>query len=142
MAPEVLFGNEYQIASEWWSFGCLVYEMLTGQPPFMTKSSQEKLFKKIKYQQPDLKLSYLSKDSIDLLQHLLEKDPQKRLGSGPEGFKQIMNHQWFSKVDWSQLYNKQCISPYKPQLDKDTDLKYFSEDFTNLKISSDDSNHC
>jgi serine/threonine protein kinase len=39
MAPEVLFGNEYQIESEWWSFGCLIYEMLTGKPPFLSKSS-------------------------------------------------------------------------------------------------------
>ena len=28
--PEVLSGNGYSIKSEWWSFGCLIYELLVG----------------------------------------------------------------------------------------------------------------
>ena len=34
MAPEVLLNHKYSIASEWWAFGCLIYELLTGLPPF------------------------------------------------------------------------------------------------------------
>jgi protein kinase A len=34
MPPETLFGYGYGVASEWWTLGCLIYEMLTGNPPF------------------------------------------------------------------------------------------------------------
>jgi serine/threonine protein kinase len=34
MPPDTLFGYGYGVASEWWTLGCLIYEMLTGNPPF------------------------------------------------------------------------------------------------------------
>ena len=33
-SPEVLDSNTYTEASDWWSFGCLLYEMTVGQKPF------------------------------------------------------------------------------------------------------------
>lgn len=35
MAPETLIGMGSGQATDLWSFGCLVYEMLVGRPPFM-----------------------------------------------------------------------------------------------------------
>ena len=34
LAPEVVLGHEYGSAVDWWGVGCLLYEMLTGRPPF------------------------------------------------------------------------------------------------------------
>ena len=34
MPPEVLTGQGYSMSSDWWSFGCLIYELLVGLPPF------------------------------------------------------------------------------------------------------------
>lgn len=34
LAPEVLIGNGYSYSCDWWSFGCLLYEMMVGVPPF------------------------------------------------------------------------------------------------------------
>jgi serine/threonine protein kinase len=48
ISPELLQGANSTRASDWWSFGIIVYEMLTGLPPFMHKK-REKLYQKIKY---------------------------------------------------------------------------------------------
>lgn len=34
IAPEVLQGKPYSSAIDWWTLGCLVYEMIIGKPPF------------------------------------------------------------------------------------------------------------
>jgi serine/threonine protein kinase len=45
-APEVLKGKGYGKAVDWWSFGSLLYEMLTGLPPFYSQDVQE-MYRKI-----------------------------------------------------------------------------------------------
>ena len=34
MSPEIIKGDFYGKASDWWTFGILLYEMLVGVPPF------------------------------------------------------------------------------------------------------------
>merc|ERR1711916_373502 len=46
LAPEVLVGKGYGKAVDWWSFGTLMYEMLTGLPPFYSQDVQQ-MYKKI-----------------------------------------------------------------------------------------------
>ena len=42
MAPELLKRQGFSQASEYWSFGCLLYEMLVGVPPFLNTESELK----------------------------------------------------------------------------------------------------
>jgi len=79
MSPEMLRGRA-GLATDWWSFGCLIYEMLAGAPPFL-HPSKEKLYKLIKYTQPRLDYPYLSPEAVDICAKLLHQDPTKRLGS-------------------------------------------------------------
>lgn len=74
LAPEVLEKNRaYGKACDWWSFGCVIYEMLTGCPPFYCTNRPE-MFQKIKKAEVTFK-SFHSEESKDLLLKLLQKEP-------------------------------------------------------------------
>ena len=68
LSPEIVEDIGHGKATDWWCFGCIIYEMLTGLPPFFSHD-KEKLFENIKNGILDYP-SYLSKDCIDLLQVL------------------------------------------------------------------------
>lgn len=38
IAPEVLSGSEYSVEVDYWALGCLIYEMVSGAPPFKSNS--------------------------------------------------------------------------------------------------------
>lgn len=40
IAPEVLYGHEYSYEVDYWSLGCLVFEMISGNPPFRANNHQ------------------------------------------------------------------------------------------------------
>ena len=67
-------------AVDWYLLGVLMYELLVGMPPYYA-SNKEDLFKNI--EKGVLKMpSNLSKEGKSLLKALLQRNPQKRLGSG------------------------------------------------------------
>lgn len=47
LAPEIIVGEGYDKAADWWSFGILLYEMLCGIPPFYL-DNMEKMYEMIK----------------------------------------------------------------------------------------------
>ncbi|XP_042673471.1 serine/threonine-protein kinase ULK4 isoform X3 [Centrocercus urophasianus] len=83
-APEVIKGEDFSKSSDLWSLGCLLYEMFSGRPPFFSENFSE-LIEKILHEDPlplRPKGSAFQKPSaefINLLDGLLQKDPQKRL---------------------------------------------------------------
>ena len=102
IAPEVYYGNGYSKEIDWWSFGIVIYEMLTGKFPFK-KNKETKRFinQKVNF---DLKFP-LSNEAKDLIEKLLNYDVDKRLIDPI----QIMNHKFFSGIDWDDIYNKKII---------------------------------
>ena len=91
-------------AVDWWSLGCILYEMLTGMPPYYAKD-REKLFNMIKTEQVKF-YKYLSKDAVDILSKFFIKDPEKRLGSGPNGVNDIKSQPFFSSINWESILEK------------------------------------
>jgi len=124
LAPEVLEGVGYGKAVDWWSFGTLMCEMLTGLPPFYAEDVHQM------YQQimtAKLKIpSSVSPDASDLLEKLLVRDPGARL-TDPE---KIKKHPWFSCIDWAKLACKEVTPPYIPPVKSQEDTTQVDPEFT------------
>ncbi|KAJ3108958.1 Ribosomal protein S6 kinase beta-2 [Phlyctochytrium planicorne] len=140
VAPEVLNSSEYSYAVDYWSLGVMLFDMLTGNPPF-TGNNRKKvvesiLKKKLVYP------NYLSPFAKDLLAkavtlpQLLQRNPQKRIGSGPGGPAKIKKHGFFRKVNWNDLAAKRCVPPIIPDLAFTEDTSNFHEGFTSMPLES------
>lgn len=128
LAPEVLEDNDYGRSVDWWGVGVVMYEMMCGRLPFYSKE-HERLFELIL--SGHLRFpSKLSPEARSLLSGLLVKDPNQRLGGGPDDWHEIQVQEFFKPIEWEKLYRKEIEPPFKPQLKSETDTSYFDQEFT------------
>ncbi|KAI8816583.1 kinase-like domain-containing protein [Fimicolochytrium jonesii] len=126
LAPELLLGQGYTKVVDWWTIGILLYEMITGLPPFYDENTNE-MYKKILGQElvfPD----DVSPVARDLLSQLLDRDPTRRLGT--TGADAIKRHPFFSETNWSRLLARKIPPPFRPNVLSATDTSNFDEEFT------------
>jgi serine/threonine protein kinase len=131
LAPEVLLKKGYDKMVDWWSLGCVMYEMLMGRLPFAIKRGMINLKiyeKKVDYPRK------ISNEARDLIEKFLVINPTERLGYGPNGTDDIKNHPFFNGVDWDLAIQKKYKPPFIPKLKNDVDLRYFDNCFTDEPI--------
>merc|ERR1719282_1944801 len=97
MAPEVVNRRGHDFTADWWSYGVLMYEMLTGRLPFQGEDRKETMNQilKAKLGMPQ----YLSPEAQALLRALFKRNPANRLGGGSNGIEDIKAHTFFSSID-------------------------------------------
>jgi len=134
LAPEVLEGTEYGKAVDWWSFGTLMYEMLTGLPPFYSQDVQV-MYQKIMTAKLTIPEN-ISPNAASLLKQLLERDPEKRLQEP----KEIMAHPYFESIDWEKLNAKQITPPYVPQVSSGDSIENIDTSFTSKEAKIEEDN--
>jgi serine/threonine protein kinase len=135
IAPEIIKKRKYGKACDWWSFGCVLFEMLTGLPPFYDKN-RNLIMNKIVNDRVCFSEN-ISCSAQDIIIKLLCKDPNNRLGS-VRGAEYIKKHEFFDCIDWELLEKKRLIAPYIPMLDSRDDIKHF--DIKGLKLSPESPN--
>ncbi|KAM4047306.1 ribosomal protein S6 kinase alpha-1 isoform 4-T4 [Anomaloglossus baeobatrachus] len=128
MAPEVVNRQGHSHSADWWSYGVLMFEMLTGSLPFQGKDRKETmtLILKAKLGMPQ----FLSNEAQGLLRALFKRNPTNRLGSGTDGAEEIKRHPFFSTIDWNRLYRREISPPFKPAVTQPDDTYYFDTEFT------------
>ncbi|KAJ3150499.1 Serine/threonine kinase [Geranomyces michiganensis] len=131
MAPEVLSSNRYGRSVDWWSFGVLIYVMLVGRYPFHGEDEQDVLDAILNdaVEYP----SNIPKDTLSLLQGLMNKNPARRLGGGRLGAEEIKRHPYFLGVDWQAFMDKRVPPPWVPTIKHATDVSNFDPEFTREK---------
>ncbi|XP_013927113.1 PREDICTED: ribosomal protein S6 kinase alpha-3 isoform X2 [Thamnophis sirtalis] len=128
MAPEVVNRRGHTQSADWWSFGVLMFEMLTGTLPFQGKDRKETMtmILKAKLGMPQ----FLSPEAQSLLRMLFKRNPANRLGAGPDGVEEIKRHPFFTTIDWNKLYRREINPPFKPATGRPEDTFYFDSEFT------------
>uniref|UniRef100_A0A665WYF7 non-specific serine/threonine protein kinase n=1 Tax=Echeneis naucrates TaxID=173247 RepID=A0A665WYF7_ECHNA len=128
MAPEVVNRRGHTHSADWWSYGVLMFEMLTGTLPFQGKDRKETMtmILKAKLGMPQ----FLSSEAQSLLRNLFKRNPANRLGAGPDGVEEIKRHQFFNTIDWNKLYRREIYPPFKPAAGRPDDTFYFDPEFT------------
>lgn len=119
LAPELLMGQGYNKTVDWWTLGVLLYEMLTGLPPFYDENTNE-MYRKI-LSEP---LHFPSHDIVppaakDLLTKLLNRNYVERLGAN--GSAEIKAHPFFHAIDWRKLLQRKYEPTFKPSVVSDID---------------------
>jgi len=128
LAPEILQGVGHGKPVDWWSLGTLVFEMLTGLPPFYSRNMNHMYEKILK---AELRCpTYLAPDVVDLIQKLLVRDPVRRLGSGPGDVKELEQQAFLGSLDFKRVYNKEITPVYKPNIGSELDVANFDPTFT------------
>jgi serine/threonine protein kinase len=140
IAPEIIEKKGYNSSVDWWSLGCLMYEMIHGRPLFNFTEAN------IDIKKYDEKIPFynnFSEEAKDLISKLVVKEPDKRLGAGPNGFEDLKSHKYFKEINWDDLENKKITPPFEPIVNGPTDLRYFDKIFTeevNVSRESNESN--
>ncbi|KAF2864473.1 Pkinase-domain-containing protein [Piedraia hortae CBS 480.64] len=128
LAPELLHGQGYTKAVDWWTLGVLVYEMLTGLPPFYDENTNE-MYRKILSEPLRFPSSEIVPPSArDLLTRLLDRNPSARLGTN--GASEIKAHPFFHSIDWRKLLDRKYEPGFKPNVQDELDTKNFDKEFT------------
>ncbi|QIX00494.1 hypothetical protein AMS68_006011 [Peltaster fructicola] len=128
LAPELLHGHGYTKAVDWWTLGVLLYEMLTGLPPFYDENTNE-MYRKIlaeplHFPGPEV----VPPAARDLLTRLLDRDATRRLGTN--GASEIKAHPFFHSIDWRKLLDRKYEPTFKPSVADERDTANFDKEFT------------
>ncbi|XP_029431856.1 ribosomal protein S6 kinase beta-2 isoform X3 [Rhinatrema bivittatum] len=128
MAPEILVHSGHNRAVDWWSLGALMYDMLTGSPPFTAENRKKTIDRILKGKL--ILPPYLTPDARELLKKLLKRNPAQRLGGGAPDAADIQKQPFFRHIHWDDLLARKIDPPFKPILQSDEDVSQFDTRFT------------
>lgn len=127
LAPEIILGRGYGKSVDWWALGILLFEMLTGNPPFNgdtpTAVYERTLKGKVHYPH------WLSATAVEFLSGLLTLDATKRLGCGEGGAQRVKEMEFFRGISWEAVYQRAYRPPIIPTCgDPDLALNFPPDD--------------
>ncbi|EPQ60213.1 kinase-like protein [Gloeophyllum trabeum ATCC 11539] len=137
LAPEVIQGLPYSYEVDWWSFGTMLYEMLTGITPFWANNHSDMYVRVLQDELQFPEDRTMDQDTKSLIRGLLQRNPALRICEP-----RIKKHPYFSMIDWSHVYYKRYIPPYIPPIDPSnaSDTQNFDDTFLEMEPVINDPN--
>lgn len=131
-APEVLKGNDYGARADWWSLGCVTFDLLTGDPPF-TGNNHKRIMDRVLKEKPKYPF-YITTTSKEFLNKLLVKNPDKRLDVDGEWAK-FQKLQFFRHYRFQDVEQRKVEPPIRPSISDPELAENFDPTFTSMKLS-------
>jgi len=131
VSPEMLTGQPYTKAVDWWSVGTVIFEMTNGLPPFYADDPAE-MYEKIltsELQIPD----HFSPELADFVRQMLTRDPVKRLQDPLK----IRSHAWFKSIEWEKLERMEFPAPFIPNVRGPDDISNLDPEFAQEDVDTD-----
>ncbi|OBZ72827.1 cAMP-dependent protein kinase type 1 [Grifola frondosa] len=126
LAPEIISNMRYNKSVDWYALGVLIFEMLSGLPPFHDANPMVR-YEKIAQGPASIQWPNFYPDATDVILRLIERDPSRRYGNMRHGAGDVFAHPWFREVDWEKLRNREITAPYLPRLSSDGDASAFEK---------------
>ncbi|KAK3774776.1 hypothetical protein RRG08_019639 [Elysia crispata] len=127
VAPEIILNKGHDISADYWSLGILMFELLTGSPPFAGPDPMKTynlILKGIDAVDIPRKVT---KNAASLVKKLCRDNPMERLGYGRGGIREIQKHMWFDSFNWDGLRNTTLKPPIIPHVKSPVDTSNFDD---------------
>ena len=125
VSPELLTDKNACKASDLWAFGCIIYQLLAGRPPF--KAGNEYLtFQKIVALDYEFPKAF-PEAAKDLVERLLVLEPSRRLS-----IEHIKNHEFFDGILWGRGLWRQKAPRLKSFVPTSTPIKLTGQSSSNI----------
>jgi len=125
-APELITSQGHTQAVDWWTLGVLIFELMSGHPPFESPYPMQ-IYQKV--MRGIAKCHFPPKCGGpvgDLIKALLRPTPSERLPVRPGGVQNLKDHKWYSDFDWKASAAGTLEAPYKPAVKSRKDIANFS----------------
>ncbi|XP_050488533.1 cGMP-dependent protein kinase, isozyme 2 forms cD5/T2 isoform X3 [Bombus huntii] len=127
VAPEVILNKGHDISADYWSLGVLMFELLTGTPPF-TGGDPMKTYNIILKGIDAIEFPRsITRNATALIKKLCRDNPAERLGYQKGGISEIQKHKWFDGFNWEGLRSRTLEPPIMPRVQSATDTTNFDE---------------
>jgi cGMP-dependent protein kinase len=125
-APELIASTGHTNAVDWWTLGILVFELMSGHPPFESAYPMQ-IYSKVMKGIQKVPFPVKCQGPVgDLIKGLLKKEPSERLPMRPGGVKNLKEVKWYSDFQWKEMENNTLEAPYKPVVKSKKDIANFS----------------
>ncbi|KAJ2554141.1 Serine/threonine-protein kinase Sgk2, partial [Coemansia sp. RSA 1933] len=154
LAPEVLLRQRYGKEVDWYCLGAVLYEMLTGLPPFYDQDSSTMYHRILneEFRFPtalpspapsngtlhpgsgNVANNVIGRYAQDFVFQLMQRDPKSRLGNGVFGTENVKRHLFFYGIDWGKIYRQEYAPPFVPKVSSIFDLSNIDPEFCSEPI--------
>lgn len=138
VAPEIILNRGHDLSADCWSLGILIFEFLTGSPPFYGPDPMKTYNIILRGMDVVEFPKKIGRNPQNLIRRLCKESPSERLGYQKDGLTDVKKHKWFQGFHWQGLLERTLEPPIKPKVKSSTDYTNFDHYAKDMDVPPDD----